>query len=91
MFDTSTPSNSSLSDIIKNALIGAVTSGVVGLLFFALKYKHSLSLQRNARPTIDGEEQETYSDALLLPIAREIFSRIKITGCLGYIGKRQLQ
>jgi hypothetical protein len=74
--------------VLKNAIIGAVASGVVGLLFFALKYKHSLGLQRNARPTIDGEEQETYSDALLLPIAREIFSRIKITGCLGYIGKR---
>ncbi len=88
VFDTSTPSNSSLSDVIKNAIIGAVASGVVGLLFFALKYKHSLGLQRNARPTIDGEEQETYSDTLLLPIAREIFSRIKITGCLGYIGKR---
>ena len=87
VFDTSTPSNSSLSDTIKNALIGAVVSGAVGLLFFALRYKHSLSLQRSARPTIDGEEQETYPDTLLLPIAREIFSRIKITGCLGYIGK----
>ena len=88
VFNTSNSSNSSLSDVLKNAIIGAVASGVVGLLFFALKYKHSLSLQRNARPTIDGEEQETYSDALLLPVAREIFSRIKITGCLGYIGKR---
>ena len=77
-----------MSEIIRNAIISAVASGVIGLLFFALKYKHSLSLQRNARPTIDGEEQDTYSDALLLPIAREIFSRIKITGCLGYIGKR---
>ncbi len=48
-----------------------------------------MSLQRNARPIIDGEEQDTYPDTLLLPIAREIFSRIKITGCLGYIGKRQ--
>ena len=88
VFNTSNSSNSSLSDVLKNALIGAVASGVVGLLFFALKYKHSLSLQRNARPTIDGEEKETYPDTLLLPIAREIFSRIKITGCLGYIGKR---
>jgi hypothetical protein len=88
VFDTSNSSNSSLSDVLKNAIIGAVASGVVGLLFFALKYKHSLGLQRNARPTIDGEEKETYPDTLLLPIAREIFSRIKITGCLGYIGKR---
>ena len=88
VFDKSSSSNSSLSDILRDAIIGAVASGVIGLLFFALKYKHSLSLQRNAKPTIDGEAQETYSDALLLPIAREIFSRIKITGCLGYIGKR---
>ena len=88
VFDKSGPSDSSLSDTLRDAIIGAVASGVIGLLFFALKYKHSLSLQRNARPTIDGEAQDTYSDALLLPIAREIFSRIKITGCLGYIGKR---
>ncbi len=88
VFDKSGPSNSSLSDTLRDAVIGAVASGVIGLLFFVLKYKHSLSLQRNARPTIDGEAQDTYSDALLLPIAREIFSRIKITGCLGYIGKR---
>ena len=88
VFNTSNSSNSSLSDVLKNAIISAVASGVVGLLFFALRYKHSLSLQRNARPTIDGEEQETYPDTLLLPIAREIFSRIKVTGCLGYIGKR---
>ncbi len=74
VFNTSNSSNSSLSDVLKNAIIGAVASGVVGLLFFALKYKHSLGLQRNARPTIDGEEKETYPDALLLPIAREIFS-----------------
>ncbi len=89
VFDDSTPSNSSLSETLKNAVIGAAVSGVIGLLFFALRYRHSLSLQRNARPIIDGEEQDTYPDTLLLPIAREIFSRIKITGCLGYIGKRQ--
>ena len=62
---------------------------MIGLLFFALKYRHSLVLHRNARPTIEGQEQQGYSDQLLLPIAREIFSRIKITGCLGYINKRQ--
>ncbi len=88
VFQAGGQSDSNLSDVIKNALIGAVISGAVGLLFFALRYKHSLSLQRNARPTIDGEEKETYPDTLLLPIAREVFSRIKITGCLGYIGKR---
>ena len=88
VFQSGGQSNDGISDVIRNAIISAVASGVIGLLFFALKYKHSLSLQRNARPTIDGEEQEAYSDALLLPIAREIFSRIKITGCLGYIGKR---
>ncbi len=88
VFQGENTSGSSLSDAIKNTVITAAVSGVIGLLFFALRYKHSLSLQRNARPTIDGEEQETYPDILLLPIAREIFSRIKITGCLGYIGKR---
>ncbi len=88
VFQGENTSSSSLSDAIKNTVITAAVSGIIGLLFFALRYKHSLSLQRNARPTIDGEEKETYPDTLLLPIAREIFSRIKITGCLGYIGKR---
>ncbi len=88
VFQGENTSGSSLSDAIKNTVITAAVSGIIGLLFFALRYKHSLSLQRNARPTIDGEEKETYPDTLLLPIAREIFSRIKITGCLGYIGKR---
>ncbi len=83
----------SLSSTIKSSLIGALVSGGVGLLFFAFKwylnYKHQLNLQRTARPTIDGEAQDLYSDALLLPIAREIFSRIKIGGCLGYVGQEQ--
>ncbi len=89
VFGGGSPPSSNLSEIIKNAVIGAAVSGMMGLLFFALKYRHSLSLQRNARPMIDGAEQDTYPDTLLLPIAREVFSRIKITGCLGYIGKRQ--
>ena len=88
VFQGDNPSNSSVSDVIKNAVIGAAISGVMGLVFFALRYRHSLSLQRNVRPTLDGEEKVTYSDTLLLPIAREIFSRIEVTGCLGYIGKR---
>ncbi len=88
VFQSGSHSAGGTSEVIRNAIISAVASGVIGLLFFALKYKHSLSLQRNVRPTIDGAEQETYPDTLLLPIAREIFSRIKITGCLGYIGKR---
>ena len=86
-------SDGSLSSTIKSSLIGAFVSGGVGLLFFAFKwylnYKHQLNLQRTARPTIDGEAQDLYSDALLLPIAREIFSRIKIGGCLGYVGQEQ--
>ncbi len=83
----------SLSSTIKSSLIGALVSGGVGFLFFALKwylnYKHQLHLQRTVMPTIDGAAENTYSDAVLLPIAREIFSRIKISGCLGYISREQ--
>ncbi|MBS0351851.1 MAG: hypothetical protein JSR33_11850, partial [Proteobacteria bacterium] len=81
--------NSNISELIKNAVIGAVASGVVGLLFYALKYRYMLNLQRSARATLNGQAQSTYTDELLLPIAREIFARIKITGCFGYISKRQ--
>jgi Cadherin-like len=81
--------NSNLSELIKNAVIGAASSGVVGLLFYALKYRYMLNLQRSARATLNGQAQSTYTDDLLLPIAREIFARIKITGCFGYISKRQ--
>ena len=85
--------NESISSAIKNSLIGAAVSGGASLLLFALKwyvnYKHLLHLQRTMRPTIDGEAQDMYQDAVLLPIAREVFSRIKISGCLGYVGQEQ--
>ncbi len=84
--------DSSFSELIKNSLMGALISGGVGFLFFVLKwyinYKHVAHLQRGVRPTIDGLEQG-YSDSIVLPIAREIFSRIKIGGCLGYINQSE--
>ena len=93
VFQGENTSGSSLSDTIKNTVITAAVSGGIGLLFFALKwylnYKHQLHLQRTVRPTIDGEAQDLYPDILLMPIAREIFSRIKISGCLGYIGSEK--
>ncbi len=93
VFPSSGSTNDGISSVIKSSLIGALVSGGVGLLFFAVKwylnYKHTMHLQRTVRPTIDGEAQDLYSDVLLLPIAREIFSRIKISGCLGYISQEQ--
>ncbi|MBS0350176.1 MAG: FG-GAP repeat protein [Proteobacteria bacterium] len=92
VFKDGAGTDSSFSDLVKHSLIGALISGGVGLLFFALKwyinYKHVAHLQRGVRPTIDGVEQG-YSDSIVLPIAREIFSRIKIGGCLGYISQGQ--
>ena len=87
VFQDDSSSSANLSEVIRNALIGAAVSGAMGLLFFVLRYKYLLNLQRAARPTLDGEEKDTYSDVILLPIAREIFSRIKIGGCLGYISQ----
>ncbi len=86
-------SSGSSDSTLKNSLIGVLVSAGVGLLFFGIKwycnYKHQIHLQRSVRPTIDGDGHDLYSDEVLLPIAREIFSHIKISGCLGYIGQEQ--
>lgn len=93
VFPDSGSTDDGLSATIKSSLIGALVSGGVGLLFFGIKwylnYKHTMHLQRTVRPTIEGDAQDLYPDTLLLPIAREIFSRIKISGCLGYISQEQ--
>ncbi len=93
VFQSGGQSNGDVSEVIRNAIIGALTSGAIGLVFFAiewyLRYKHMPHLHRAARAVVDGEEQAGYSDTILLPMAREVFSRIKITGCLGYINQHQ--
>ena len=93
VFQSGGPSNDGVSEVIRNAIIGALTSGAIGLVFFAIEwylhYKHIPHLHRAAHPAVEGEEQAGYSDTVLLPMAREVFSRIKITGCLGYINQQQ--
>ena len=93
VFQSGGQSNGDVSEVIRNAIIGALTSGAIGLVFFAiewyLRYKHMPHLHRAARAVVEGEEQAGYSDTILLPMAREVFSRIKITGCLGYINQHQ--
>ena len=67
--------DSSLSSTLRNTVITAGVSGVIGLLFFALKYRHSLVLHRNARPTIEGQEQaRLFGRTLVTDCPRNLFT-----------------
>ena len=93
----STPSAlNATPNTVRNAIIGAVISGVVGFGFFAcqlwVKRKAESYLERTAEEKDGvGKEQADYYKNVLRPMAKKILSRIKLTGFLNYISENTLK
>ena len=79
--------------VIKKSLIAGLVTGVVGLAFFVIKCylqnKRMYNLHQAARESAGDMKQAAVEDNLLELTANEVFSRIKIDGCLGYISQER--
>ena len=86
----------SVSDTIRNAIIGAVVSGVAGILFFVIK----VYLQRRANKYLEeslattdekaSQERNEVRKNIIKPIAEKLFQKIKVTGFLGNTDKAEM-
>ena len=86
----------STSNTVRNAIIGAVISGVVGFGFFTcqlwVKRKAESYLERMLEEKDGvGKEQAEYYKNVLRPMAKKILNRIKLTGFLNYISENTLK
>lgn len=83
-----------LTTTVRNFIIGAVVSGVIGLGFFGLSYCVNKRMKNDLRDVlkVTGSETEQQDDAwkreTLLPFAREFFDRLKTTGLCCYRNKQ---
>ena len=89
------PSGTDNSSTVRNAIIGAIISGVIGLGFFALKFwiNHK-ARQRFEKASAEGEgvgkQQAEFNKNVISPIAKAILARIRITGFMGYVSDQTM-
>ncbi len=82
----------STGTIVRNAITGAIISGVVGFGFFVMQ----LCIRRRAekyfeRATIDaegaGKEQADFHKNVVRPVTKRVLERVKIAGITGYVSQ----
>ncbi len=82
----------STSTIVRNAIMGAVISGVMGFGFFVVQ----LCIRRRAekyfeQATIDaegaGKEQADFHKNVIRPVTKRVLERVKIAGITGYVSQ----
>ena len=89
------PSETDNSSTVRNAIIGAIISGVIGLGFFALKFwiNHK-ARQRFEKASAEGEgvgkQQAEFNKNVIRPIAKAILAQIRITGFMGYVSDQTM-
>lgn len=82
------------SDTIRNAIIGSVVSGTIGLLFLFAKLTISYKTNKYLNKILQGpsgghiEKTRKFQQAVIRPIADKIFERIGTTWFLGYRSQR---
>lgn len=84
------------SNTVRNAIIGAVISGVVGFGFFAcqlwIKHKAASYLERATEEKDGiGKEQAEFYKNVLRPMAKRILGRLKLSGLFGYVSDDTLK
>ena len=83
-FNSDSNSNSSPDNTVRNSIIGGTISGGMGLFFFLLK----IYLEKKANEYINNQTQkDDFREKVVIPIAKEISSQIKISGFLGYVSE----
>jgi hypothetical protein len=84
------------NNTIRNALIGAALSGAIGFVFLFLR----MFIQRKTQQRFDkaaaegdgvGKQQADFQKNVIRPIAKRILERIKIAGCMGYVGDQTMK
>ena len=80
------------SNTVRNAIIGAVLSGVISLGFFAFQiWVKRKAQQRFEQASAEeegvGKQQAEFHKNVIRPIAKAILARIQITGFLGYVSE----
>ncbi len=93
---TSSALSGNNSNTVRNAIIGAVISGVVGFGFFAcqlwIKHKAASYLERATEEKDGiGKEQAEFYKNVLRPMAKRILERLKLSGLFGYVSDDTLK
>ena len=83
------------NNTVRNAIIGAVVSGVIGLGFFAFQlWVKRKAHQRFEKAATEGEgvgkQQAEFQQNVIRPIAKRILERIQITGFMGYVSDQTM-
>ena len=69
---------------VRNSIIGGSISGGMGLFFLLLK----IYLEKKANEYINNQTQkDEFREKVVIPIAKEVSSQIKIAGFLGYVSE----
>lgn len=92
---TTVNANPGEDNTIRNAIIGSVVSGVVGLGFFALRFWINRKAQQRMQAALlgkggDDRDQEFMQEAVL-PIAKAVLDAMKVSGFLGHISEQSMR
>lgn len=83
------------NNTVRNAIIGGIVSGVIGLLFLLLKLYLTHRAAKNLRKVLEGsateieKEQMAFHNDVVRPIVNKILERLDTAGCLGYRSEQQ--
>jgi hypothetical protein len=72
----------SSDDSLRNGIIAGVTCGAVCLFFYGLKRYLSKKSEEYM-----NQETNAYRTKIIIPIAKEIYNHLKISGCMGYMSQ----
>ncbi len=95
-FSPGTAASITENNTVRNAIIGSVVSGVIGLGFFAFQiWVKRKAHQRFEKAAAEGEgvgkELADFRQNVLHPIAKRILERIQITGFMGSVSDKTMQ
>ncbi len=88
-------STTSNTNTLRNAIIGSLVSGAMGLGFFAFQ----LWVRRKAQQRFEkaasedegvGKQQVEFHKNVIRPIAKSILARIQLTGFMGYVSEQTM-
>ena len=88
-------SASSNTNTVRNAIIGSLVSGAMGLGFFAFQiWVKRKAQQRFEKAASEGEgvgkQQAEFHQNVIRPIAKSILARIQVTGFMGYVSDQTM-
>lgn len=86
---------SAQNDPVRNAIIGGVVSGVVGLGFFAVKAYLERRAAKSLKQVLEGGQTEmekrliSFQREVIRPVADKVFTYIKTTNLIGFRSEKE--